>query len=253
MISGQECFAVWAPDNVFWSQWAKPVVFASAPALPTDPEPVLPVLDHPALPRTFDPAAVVVDLPGPQAVLVGLALAERGFQPVPLFNGTSGPNPVVAVEPIERALGTGTNVLRRLTIAPDARPAFLLDSDRHNQRGGAEPGRYDNRWIVLPQDFPSGATLAAHGIKEVTVIRARAAVPDQDLTYVLLRWQEAGLRLRAIALETGAVQEPLSLVVPSHVRRLWYGAIALIGLRRSSVGGFGAIVPQQTRSSGFYG
>lgn len=253
MISGQDSFAVWAPDNVFWAQWAKPVVFASAPALATEPEPPLPVLDHPALPRTFDPAAVVVDLPGELSVRVGLALAERGFRPVPLFNGTSGPNPVVAVEPIERALGAGTEVLRRLTIAPDARPAFLLDADRGNPVGGGEPGRYDNRWIVLPQDFPSATTLAAHGIREVTVIRARAPVPDQDLTYVLMRWQEAGLRLRGIALETGATEDPLSLTVPASMRRLWYGVIALMGLRRSSVGGFGAIVPQQTRSSGFYG
>lgn len=253
MISAQDCFAWWAPDNVFWSQWAKPVVFASAPALFDDPEPPLPVLDFPGLPRTFDPTAIVVDLPGAQAVLVGLALAERGFRPVPLFNGTSGPNPVVAVEPIERALGSGASVLRRVTIAPDARPAFLLDADRGSVIGAAEPGRYDNRWIVLPQDVPSGTALLAHGIKDVMVIQARATVPDQDLTYVLLRWREAGIRIRGLSLETGAVDDALALAVPSSMRRLWYGAIALMGLRRSNAGGFGSLVPEQTRSSGFYG
>ena len=115
MISAEDCFALWAPDGAYWSQWAKPVVFASAPALLDEPEPALPVLDYPALPRTFDPTAIVVDLPGAQSVLVGLALAERGFRPVPLFNGTSGPNPVIAVEPIEHALGTGAAVLRSET------------------------------------------------------------------------------------------------------------------------------------------
>ena len=255
MISGQDCFAVWAPDDVFWSQWAKPVVFANATVLLNDPPPVLPALDSAVLPGEFEPAAIVVDLPGPEAVLVGLALAERGFRPVPMFNGTSGPMAVVPVEPIEKALGSGAEVLKRLTIAPDARPAFLIDADRGSILGAKEPGRYDNRWIVLPQDFPSGNTLLARGIKQVVVIRQRAPVPDQDLTHVLLRWKDSGLELRGIALETGEAASPMSLVVPSSFRSLWYAAIALMGLRRSSVGGFGSTVPQQTSSgrSGFYG
>jgi len=253
MISGQDCFAVWAPDDVFWSQWAKPVVFASATVLVSDPEPAVPALTSPGLPGEFEPEAVVVDLPGPQAVLVGLALAQRGFRPVPMFNGTSGPNAVVPVEPIERALGAGTEVLKRLVLAPDARPAFLIDADRGTVMGAQEPGRYDNRWIVLPQDFPSGVALLAHGIKQVLVIRQRTTVPDQDLTHVLLRWAEAGVALRGLSLETGVMESPLSLTMPSNFRRLWYAAIALMGLRRSSVGGFGSTVPQQTQSSGFYG
>jgi hypothetical protein len=253
IISAEDCFAIWAPDDSFWSQWAKPVVFASALLLKDDDVPALPVMDAPALPRTFDPVAVVVDLPGALAVTVGLALARRGFRPVPLFNGTSGPSPVVAVEPIERALGGGTSILRTCAIASDARPVFLLDCDRGNPMGGGEPGRYDNRWIVLPQDVPSATTLAARGIREVVLIRQRLDLPDQDLAYVLLRWREGGLRLRQVALETGEANDALALEVPASMRRLWYAAIALIGLRRSSVGGFGAIVPQQTQGSGFYG
>jgi hypothetical protein len=140
-----------------------------------------------------------------------------------------------------------------MTIAPDAKPAFLLDSDRQTPIGGSEGGRYDNRWIVLPQDLPSGTALLAHGIKDVTLIRKFAAVPGQDLTHVLLRWKEAGLGLRAVSLEGGAIEDPLSLQIPSSFRSLWYGAIALMGLRRNSVGGFGSVVPVQTRSSGFYG
>ena len=41
---------------------------------------------------------------------------------------------------------------------------------------------------------------------------------------------------------------------PSWFRRAWYVAIALMGLRRSNVGGFGSMVPERTSSgSGFYG
>jgi len=255
MISGEEAFAVWAPDDVFWSQWAKPVVFASAPILPSEPEPALPPLDSALLPGGFEPAALMVDLPGPQAVLVGLALADHGFRPVPMFNGTSGPRAVVPVEPIEEALGVGTAVLKRLTIPRDAWPAFLIDADRGNVLGAKEPGRYDNRWVVLPQDFPSGTTLLSRGIKQVVLIRQRSLGPDQDLAHILLRWKEAGIELRGVALETGESAAALSLAVPSSFRSLWYAAIALMGLRRSSVGGFGSTVPEQTSSgrSGFYG
>ena len=253
MTTGQDSFLAWAPDGDFWSQWAKPVVFANSAGLVTGTPLAIPTLQGVAIPDSFEPGAVVVDLPGEQSVLVGLALAERGFRPVPLFNGTSGPNAVVPVEPIERALGSGGESLKRMSIPPTARPAFLLDADRMQPIGGGEAGRYDNRWIVLPQDFPSATTLRSRGITSVTVIRQRSPIPDEDLTVVLQRWQEGGLRVRGLALESGDVDENLSLVVPSSVRRLWYGAIALFGRRRSSVGGFGALVPEQTQRSGFYG
>ena len=254
MISGPDCFAAWAPEGVVWSEWAKPVVFAHAPVLLTEPALIIPELTLPNLPRPWDQSAIVVDLPGAQSVLVGLALAQRGYRPVPLYNGTSGPAPVVPVDGIEPALGAGADVLKRCTIAPDARPVFLLDSDRSTPIGAGEAGRYDNRWIVLPQDAPSGTFLLSQGVREITLITQRLGVPQPDLTHVLLRWKEAGLRLRAVSLETGAVDENLSLTAPERFRRIWYGAIALFGLRRNNVGGFGSTVPEQTsRPGGFYG
>ena len=254
MISGPDCFAVWAPEGVVWSEWAKPVVFAHAPALLTDPPLVIPELTLPNLPRPWDQSAIVVDLPGAQSVLVGLALAERGYRPVPLFNGTSGPAPVIPVEGIEHALGAGAGVLKRCTIAPDAKPAFLLDAERTTSTGAGLPGRYDNRWVILPQDAPSGTFLLSQGVREITLIQLRLGPPQPDLAHVLLRWKGAGLRLRSVSLETGGVDEDLSFSVPQGFRRLWYGAIALFGLRRNNVGGFGSTVPEQTQHrGGFYG
>jgi hypothetical protein len=253
VIDGAQAFAQWAPDGVFWSQWAKPVVFANARVLVDDAPLAVPDLDRLPLPQAWDATAFVVDLPGAEAVAVGLALAERGFRPVPLFNGTSGPMPVVPVEDIERALGAGVAMLRRLTIAADAKPAFLLDSERGSILGAGEPGRYDNRWVVLPQDLPSAALLLQHGIKDIVLVRQRAYIPEQDLTHVLLRWQQGGLRLSAITVEDAARHENLALAIPSNFRKLWYSVIALTGLRRNNVGGFGDVVPEQTQRSGFYG
>ena len=253
MISGEECFAAWAPDGDYWSQWAKPVMFASAGAFAGDA--VTPVsLEGLPLPGSFDPSAIVVDLPGEESVLTGLALAARGYRPVPLFNGTWGPNAVVPVDPLARALGGGVATLAQTTIPADARPAFLLDASRSASGAAGSPGQYDNRWIVLPQDFPSATALLARGIKNVTVIRRGSTVPDQDLVIVLMRWQDAGLRVRGVQIDTGESHETVPLAVPTGVRWLWYGALALMGLRRNNVGGFGAQIPEQTaRSGGFYG
>ena len=253
MLTGEECFAAWAPEADFWSRWAKPVVFASAGTFVDEPV-TLPSLDDLPVPGSFDPSAIVVDLPGDESVLTGLALMARGYRPVPLFNGTWGPNAVVPMDQLARALGGGAAILPGQTLPAGARPAFLVDASRGDARGSEEPGRYDNRWIVLPQDFPSAATLLSRGITSVTLIRRTNPVPDQDLAIVLKRWQDGGLRIRSVTTETKEAHETVSLVVPTRVRWLWYGALALMGLRRNNVGGFGAQIPEQTsRGSGFYG
>jgi hypothetical protein len=71
-----------------------------------------------------------VDLPGAEAVAMGVALAGHGFRPVPLFNGTSGPHEVIEVYPIVRALAAWARTMQTQRLLPDAPPAFLLDSRR---------------------------------------------------------------------------------------------------------------------------
>ena len=99
MTSSLDCFAVWAPENALWTEWAKPVAFtgvvmATLGASPLD----VPKLEIPGLPESWSQTAIVVDLPGEEAVAAGLMLAARGFRPVPLFNGTMGPNAVIDVD-----------------------------------------------------------------------------------------------------------------------------------------------------------
>jgi hypothetical protein len=253
MSSSEECFAIWAPDNARWTEWAKPAAFF--PALSDTPAGA--GLDVPiaGLPEAWTDAAIIVDLPGAEAVRAGVQLAERGYRPVPLFNATHGPQPVVEMDSVISALGAGAPVLRNLPIRPDALPAFLLDSRRSNTVGAKTPGWYDNRWIVLPQDLPSGSYLRSHGIADVTLIQRGTSEPATDLAHVLLRWQQAGVRLRVIDLATGRTDENVQVREPSFFRRASYVAIALLGLRRSNVGGFGSRVPEQTASGrgGFYG
>lgn len=252
MLTSEECYAMWAPDGARWSEWAKPAAFAPAFAPPDTPPPPIAV---PGLPESWKDAAIVVDLPGAEAVEVGVLLGERGYRPVPLFNATYGPNAVIEVEPLTIALFAHAGTLARLPIAPNAEPAFLLDSRRTNTVGAATAGWYDNRWVVLPQDLPSGTYLRSHKIDSVTLVQRGDHQPATDLSHVLLRWQQAGIRLTVVDLTSGKVEENVQVREPSFFRRAWWAAIALFGLRRSNVGGFGAMVPEQTSSGrgGFYG
>ena len=250
-MTSEEAFAIWAPDGVLWSEWAKPVAFIQAGGV-IDAEPIA-ESDLPALPVALDSSAgVIVDLPGASAVHAGLALAARGFRPVPLFNGTSGPMAVIDVSAIRSALGGGAERLKRAGLARDARPAFLLDSRR---RGTSQPGpgAYDNRWVTLPQDFPSGALLANRGIKRTALIQSGSLSIAADLAHVLRRWQESGIEVSVYDLATGQIADAVAVPKPSGFKLAWYAAIAVLGLRRSNVGGFGSPVPEQTSRSGFYG
>jgi hypothetical protein len=248
--AGETAFAAWTRPDVPWCDWAKPVAFLTSP-LATAAEPDLP--PPPPLSMALDPtAAVIVDLPGPEAVSAGLLLAERGFCPVPLFNGTSGPSPIINVDGIARALAAGAERVKQLPLSSMAPPAFLLDS-RRLQRGGIAPGKYDNRWVALPQDFPSGALLASRGIQLAILLRRDGTSIPADLAHVLARWVEHGLRVRVVNVDTGQAADNVTIPKPSRFKLAWYAAIALLGLRRSNVGGFGATIPEQTGRSGGFG
>jgi hypothetical protein len=153
---------------------------------------------------------------------------------------------------ILEGLNLGARILPQLSLPADAPPVFLLDSGRTPLVGGGVPGTYDNRWVVLPQDFPSAAKLREHGIAAILLWQTERVQPASDLAHVLRRWQESGLN---IYLESGTVEsvpEPLTVDRPSHYRSIFHRLLVLAGLRRNSAGGFGSKVPEPS-SSGSYG
>ena len=254
-MNQEECFQIWAPEGAAWSDWAKPVVFAHLESLGyRDEEPdVPPTPEFDWIPAASESRAVVVDLPGPESVVIGLALAARGCRPVPLFNGNVHVAGVVDVQPIARYLWRGSALLRRLDPGPQAPPAFMLDSNRMSPVFPPLPGMFDNRWIVLPQDFPSGVCLQSRGITSALLINKSGGLPGEDLSHVLLRWKESGVRLEVLQAAAGAVLQPLDVRKPSLFRRTLYRVIALSGLRRSDVGGFGGTIPEASSHFGAFG
>jgi hypothetical protein len=238
-------FDIWAPGESVWSPWAKPVLFTDIPlgmlGLPGNEAPPVPELPWKLAPG----CAVVVDAPGAQSVLIGMALARRGLRPVPLYNTTGELVPLVPCTELMSALCHSAPELERLAIAPDAPPAFLIDSTRMS--GRRRPGVFDNRWMVFEQDFPSAAFLRSKGIRSVALAQDEPRMPGPDLWRVLGAWKKGDLEITRPRANSGEL-EPLSVraATPSRVAALF--AMIFAGLWYNSTGGFGSRVP--TPSSG---
>jgi hypothetical protein len=261
-MTGRELFEIWAPEGSVWSRWAKPVLFADLGAVPDAVAGALPAAGLPdGLPRDetaaaalgrIDPGtAVIVDLPGPEAVATGLALARQGFRPVPLFNTAYHPLALVEVGTILRLLVAGAEELGGLYLSPEAPPAFLLDASRLKPTTPPSPGRFDNRWMVFPQDLPSASFLLSQNLHRVTVLqRLPDDQPGEDLAHALLRWQEAGIEIYGYDPRAGGAPRRLEVRKPSRFRQLSYRASAILGLRRNSAGGFGTVLPNPGTGGG---
>lgn len=254
-MNARQTFAVWAPPESPWSAWAKPALFTDLDRVAASLGGVEPLTeaDAPWLPVFDRRTAIVIDLPGELALLRGLQLARRGYRPVPLFNTTHDFAAVVNVRQILEGLNLGRTVLAGLTLSADAPPVFLLDSKRLPTRGRGVPGTYDNRWIVLPQDFPSAAFLRAHGVSVALLWQFENAQPADDLAHVLRRWQDGGLDLYVEYGTLESAPAPLQVRRPPFYKSLFHRLQVLFGLRRNSAGGFGAHVPVPSESSGSRG
>jgi hypothetical protein len=253
LLDRDAIFALWAPAASPWSVWAKPLLFAHLrEARLRSPESLR--ISPSWVPAADGTTLIVADLPGALSVRICEILAVAGFRPVPLFNAVPGPivgfdeslriDSVVDVHAIIEALHAATeeigDVLRALPA--EAPPVFLLDSTR---RTGRIPrsGDFDNRSVSLPTDFPSATFLMARGIARVVLLVAdRSGAPAADLSHTLLRWQEAGIRIYRIVLEDalrGSELEPIRVRKPKWFRAIWHHALAIMGLRRNPLGGYG--------------
>ncbi len=246
-MESEELFDIWAPVDSLWSKWAKPSIFTAPDAV--NPEAgSYEKLDLYSWRAGLGATAAIINLPGVVSVKFGLDLADQGFRPVPLFNSIDGPSAILNVKLIKSALAEGAERLRTMNIRPDAPPAFLLDAMR--MEGQASPGVFDNRWVVFPQDFPSGTFLLAHGIKRMVLVQRSTSI-DRDLGEVLSLWQRSGLE---VLMDSGDLMKPdkpsgLKKISRFNLARAAFGAllIASLGLRRSNAGGFGAFIPVPER------
>lgn len=251
----ESAYACWAPPESPWSPWVKPVLFAKGPAtLPAefDTEPWT-RMTFPHLPPASARQVLILDLPGVAAVDLGLVAARSGYRPVPLYNAVNGPSPVVDLFAIRQRLICDAENVAGMPIPADAPPCFLLDSRRAGRGPYISPGYFDNRWVVLPQDFPSARFLLSQDITAICLVNQKGDAPPRDLAHVLHRWQLERLPIQLMGLENGQPAAPITVARPSYFGALWYRWLTLFGLRRHAGGGFGSVVPipSSSGSSGF--
>jgi len=259
-VTKDHIFETWAPRDGRWSPWVKPVLFCFINRISTT-----------AGTSTFHglnflsfvaSTAVVIDLPGAESVAAGMALAARGWQPIPLFNALPGPSahdpfsedvlagkaepsapPPVAVEvnSIVAALRDATPALQALRISPSAPPAFLLDARRGAPGWAPRFDTFDNRSISFPSDFPSTEKLREYGITRILLIQERAA-PQHDLMHTLRLWQDDGLTIELLNPGESARPQPCPI---RHVTKLglwWMKFVSLFTLHRARRDVFGRMI-----------
>ena len=258
MMTNDEIFVAWSPEQSIWSTWVKPVLFAHMAAATSCCQTVGNSAEAGWAPTAQERVALVIDLPGAEGVWLGLALAARGYRPVPLYNAlplpsgepifdTESQRSVAAVDvlPIMQALRQGADQLARLKLPPDAPPAFLLDANRLAGNRQMEADEFDNRSICFTTDFPSANFLASKQIHRVLLISERVE-PQNDLAHVLCRWQDGGLSLERMRLEAPAQRERFQVKRPSWYGAMFQRALAAFGLWRAPGGGFGAWIPDSS-------
>jgi hypothetical protein len=258
-MNKDEILAAWAPDTSIWSSWTKPVLFAHVDAGDIATEPPAAPVDLDWCPAIEDRAAIVVELPGAESVMLGIALAERGYRPVPLFNAIPlpGGRPVldpftgqkvaaVDVLPTISALRQEAERLAGLTIAPAAPPAFLLDENRRGDGRTLLPGEFDNRSVCFTTDFPSALFLLAYGIQRALLVQKARLSPQSDLEHVLRRWQDDHIALEIARVDIPDPRKPLEIPKPPWYGAMFQRALLALGLRRGSGEGFGAWIPESS-------
>jgi hypothetical protein len=150
----------------------------------------------------------IVDLRGPASVAFGSTLSRMSsakIAPVMTFNNWPADHEVV---PAEQTLAALVTMRPRLLAGTDVAttPVFLLDAWRlaHSEIT-PDPEAFDNRYMLLPSDFPDPATLRAAGIRRVVYVvedRASTRTEEDDIHELALGYQQAGLGISFVDLAT---------------------------------------------------
>jgi len=167
---------------------------------------------------------------------------------VPLYNAAPAPSGtagVVEVRPLITALAEGAPLLAATALPDRAPPAFLLDAARGGVGTGPlrlrpEERIFDNRAVSFPTDFPSARLLRERGIDRALLVQFDRLSPLDDLADALRLWAGGGVAVSAVQVVLGHQPLPLALRPPSWLEWIVKRALALVGLRRNAVGGFGA-------------
>jgi hypothetical protein len=240
---------VWVGTDHPWRAWAKLAPFAAIPEAE-----VIPAIEGAAYRGEIirwgsaDPApfvrertAIIVDLPGPDAIDMGLALGQRGYRPVPSMNTASAMFELIDMAPVLERLMAGARFASAFPTGPAVPPAFLLDSRRDGGGVKPVPNMFDNRWFVFPTDLPPAEQLQAAGITTVLIVQDEP-LPREDVEAIGWAYQRGGLTVRVADVRSHREHD---LDVPLHGwwTRVLRRARRRIAFHRRWDGSYGERIP----------
>lgn len=186
----KDIFKIWAPFGKKWVDWVRPVPFIGIDINKSTNYFIdydIPSINY--IKEVKKDTAIIIDIDGVESIKEGIALANMGYRPIPVFNGTNPSEKSKSTtdnQIIENMLIWGAYELKNINLLLDAPPVFLLDKNRLN-RYKLDRSIFDNSWDIYPQDIPSSKYFLNNGINKIIV---RGEVFNKDLKKVLYKLQK---------------------------------------------------------------
>ena len=155
--------------------------------------------------------AIILDSGGAHSVAMAVKLAEKGWQPVIMFDAEVHP---YATNPVHQDLATMLYFAGQMSgirasgnFNPDSPPVFVMDTHRSQENFFPHKNTVDNTYSYEDSDLPSVEDFNRLGIKKVVYLNEgnqNGAVNEEyqstdrlteDLKGIVKKWQDGGIEM----------------------------------------------------------
>ena len=194
-MNKKQIYNIWAPSTSKWSNWVKPIAFTTLDSNQKIYEIInynIPKINY--LDKYLENTIIIIDTKADNAIKEAIALANIGYRPIPLFNGTNAPLNATATcnnYLIATYLIWGAKQLTKIKIKKDANPVFILDINRLNRKK-INKTIFDNSWDIYDQDLPSYKYLLNNKINKIII---KSDYIAKDLKKILYNYQKNNIQI----------------------------------------------------------